>query len=56
MLAPSRNIVISVAVTAVVLLALGLATDVGLFGWSLAALLALYLGFVGIAHLRAGTG
>src|SRR5262249_50232448 len=56
MLAPSRNTVISVAVAAVVLLALGLATDVGLFGWSLAALLALYLGFVGIARFRAGTG
>jgi hypothetical protein len=43
MLNPSRQVVISVAGTAIVLLALGLATDVGLFGWSLAVLLGLYL-------------
>jgi hypothetical protein len=30
---------------------LGLATGVGLFGWSLAVLLALYLAVAGIAHL-----
>ena len=39
-------------------LVLGLATDVGLFGWSLAVLLALYLGVAGItqrSRRRAGT-
>jgi hypothetical protein len=50
MLHPSRQIVIGLAVVAVVLLALGLATDVGLFGWVLALLLALYLVAVGFAH------
>jgi hypothetical protein len=30
---------------------LGRATDVGLFGWTLSALLALYLAAVGIARL-----
>jgi hypothetical protein len=37
----------------VVCLALGLATDIGLFGWSLALLLALYLGVAGVARRRA---
>jgi hypothetical protein len=31
-------------------LVLGLATDAGLFGWSLAVLLAVYLGAAGIAQ------
>jgi hypothetical protein len=52
MLSPSRKVVISLALTAVVCLVLGLATDIGLFGWSLALLLALYLGAAGIVRLR----
>jgi uncharacterized membrane protein len=48
---PSRPLVISVAVVALVGLVLGLATDVGLFGWTLAALLAVYLAAAGIARL-----
>ena len=51
MLNPSRPTVLVVAVVALVGLVLGLATDVGLFGWSLAALLALYLAVTGVAHL-----
>jgi hypothetical protein len=54
MLNPSRPRVFLVAVIALVGLVLGLATDVGLFGWSLAALLALYLAVAGIAHLARG--
>jgi len=38
------------ALIAVVAVVLGLATDVGLFGWSVAVLLALYLGIAGIAQ------
>jgi hypothetical protein len=53
MLNPSRSLVVIVAVTAFAGLVLGLATDVGLFGWSLAVLLALYLAIAGIAqHIR----
>ena len=52
MLNPSRQIVISLVLAAVVCVALGLATDVGLFGWSLALLLTLYLGVVGLARQR----
>lgn len=52
MLNPSRQVVISLAVTAVACLAIGLATDVGLIGWTLALLLALYLGVAGIVRLR----
>ena len=51
MLNPSRQLMISLAVAALGGLLLGLATDVGLFGWSAALLLALYLGAVGIARL-----
>jgi amino acid transporter len=40
---PSRPLVISLVIVALAGLVLGLATDVGLLGWSLAALLALYL-------------
>jgi hypothetical protein len=43
MLNPSRTLVIALTLLALAGLALGLATDVGLFGWSLAALVALYL-------------
>jgi hypothetical protein len=42
--------VIVLALLAFVGLVLGLATDVGLFGWSLAVLLGLYLAASGIAH------
>jgi hypothetical protein len=52
MLNPSRKVVMSVALTAGVCLALGLTTDIGLFGWSFALLLALYLGVAGIARRR----
>jgi len=38
------------ALIAVVAVVLGLATDVGLLGWSLAVLLALYLGVAGVAQ------
>jgi hypothetical protein len=48
---PSRPLVISLVVVALVGLLLGLATDVGLFGWSFALLLAVYLGAAGIARL-----
>ena len=50
MLEPSRRVVVTVAVVAFLSLVLGLATDVGLYGWSLAALLALYLAFATIAR------
>jgi hypothetical protein len=50
MLSPSRPLVIVLALIAVVALVLGLASDVGLFGWSLALLLAVYLGVAGIAQ------
>lgn len=51
MLNPSRPLVISLALVALAGLVLGLATDVGLFGWSLAVLLAVYLAVAGVAHL-----
>jgi hypothetical protein len=51
MLKPSRLLVISIALVALAGLALGLATDLGLFGWSLAALLGLYLAAAGIVRL-----
>jgi hypothetical protein len=51
MLNPSRPLVISLVIVAVACLVLGLATDVGLFGWSLAALLALYLAAAGLGRL-----
>jgi membrane protein implicated in regulation of membrane protease activity len=50
MLNPSRQLVFFLALIAVVALVLGLASDVGLFGWSFALLLALYLGAAGIAR------
>jgi hypothetical protein len=48
---PSRQIVITLVVVALVSLALGLATDVGLFGWSFSLFVALYLGIAGIVRL-----
>jgi hypothetical protein len=48
---PSRQVVITLVVVALVSLALGLASDVGLFGWSFSLLLALYLGVVGLTRL-----
>jgi hypothetical protein len=50
MLNPSRSLAVIVALVAFVGLVLGLATDVGLFGWSLAVLLALYLAIAGLAQ------
>ncbi|HEY8629683.1 MAG TPA: hypothetical protein VIL73_03935 [Gaiellaceae bacterium] len=50
MLNPSRSVVMFLALIAVVAVVLGLATDVGLVGWSLAVLLALYLGVAGVAQ------
>lgn len=47
---PSRPLAISLAIVAFAGLVLGLATDVGLLGWSLAALIALYLAAAGIAQ------
>jgi amino acid transporter len=54
MLNPSRTRVLLLALIAFVGLVLGLATDAGLLGWSLAALLALYLAAVSVAHLARG--
>jgi membrane associated rhomboid family serine protease len=51
MLNLSRPLVISLAFAALAGLVLGLATDIGLFGWSAALLLALYLGAAGGARL-----
>jgi hypothetical protein len=48
---PSRTLVISLGLIALVGLVLGLATDVGLLGWSLAALIALYLAAAGLTRL-----
>jgi hypothetical protein len=48
---PSRQVVVSLVVAALVSLALGLATDFGLVGWSFSLLLALYLGVVGLTRL-----
>jgi amino acid transporter len=52
MLNPSRQVVIALGLTAIVCLALGLATGIGLFGWTLALLLVLYLGVAGIVRRR----
>jgi hypothetical protein len=51
MLNPSRSIVVAIALVAFAGLFLGLNTDVGLFGWVGAALLAIYLVAVGVARL-----
>jgi hypothetical protein len=50
MLNPSRQVVVILVIASIVLLALGLATDVGLFGWTLAVLIGLYLAVVGITQ------
>jgi len=50
MLNPSRTIIVSLLVLAGLGLVLGLATDVGLFGWTFALLVLLYLGVEGIAR------
>ena len=50
MMNPSRPLLALVALVAVASLVLGLATDVGLFGWSLAVLLALYLAIATIVQ------
>ena len=50
MLNPSRPLVIGLALVALASLVLGLATDIGLFGWSLSVLLAIYLAIAGTAH------
>jgi hypothetical protein len=50
MLNPPRPLVMFLALIAVVALVLGLATGVGLFGWTLAVLLSLYLGVAGVAQ------
>jgi hypothetical protein len=52
MLNPSRSLVAIVALVAFAGLVLGLATDVGLFGWSLAVLLGLYLAVALIAQRK----
>jgi hypothetical protein len=44
--------VVSLALAAIAGLVLGLATDVGLFGWSFALVLTLYLGVAAVASLR----
>jgi len=51
MLNPSRTIVVSLFALAGLGLVLGLATDVGLFGWTFALLVMLYLGVAGIARV-----
>jgi hypothetical protein len=50
MLNPSRTLAIALAISAVILVALGLGTDVGLIGWSLGVLIALYLTASAIAR------
>ena len=55
MLNPSRSVVIVIAIAAFVGVFLGLSTDVGLFGWTGCALLAIYLALVGIARLSRRT-
>jgi hypothetical protein len=50
MLNPSRPLVITLALVALAGLVLGLDTDIGLFGWSLAALLALYLAAISLTR------
>jgi len=50
MLNPSRPLVMILALIAVVALVLGLASDIGLIGWSLALVLGLYLGVATLAQ------
>ena len=51
MLNPARTIVFTLLVLAGAGIVLGLATDVGLFGWTFGLAALLYLGLAGIAHL-----
>jgi len=51
MLNPSRRTITTIAVVALVSLVLGLATDVGPFGWSLAVLLGVYVMIAAVAQL-----
>jgi hypothetical protein len=53
MLHPSRPVVIAIALLGLVGLVLGLATDVGLFGWSASVVLALYLSMAAVARRNA---
>jgi hypothetical protein len=53
MLNPSRFVQIGLAVLALILLVLGLATGVGLLGWVLALLVGLYLVAVAVARRTA---
>lgn len=50
----SRIVLAAIAVVAVVLLVLGLATDVGLFGWVLAIILGVYVVAAFVRGRRAG--
>jgi putative exporter of polyketide antibiotics len=50
MLNPSRRLVMLIMFVAVVALVLGLASDVGLVGWTFALLLVVYLGIAGLAQ------
>ena len=52
MLRPSKPLAIFLALIAFAALVLGLDTDVGLFGWSLAVIVALHLGIAGIVRRR----
>lgn len=55
MLNPPRPLLVWLVVAAAAGLVLGLATDVGLFGWAFAALVAIYLGVVGVTRMTRGT-
>ena len=56
MLNPSRWLVVSLVVVAFAGLVLGLATDVGLFGWVLSLLILLYLCVAATARLVRRSG
>jgi hypothetical protein len=56
MLNPSRPLVIALSVAAFVGLVLGLDTDAGLFCWSFAVLVGLYLAAAGIARATRRSG
>lgn len=49
----SRTVLVAIAVIALVLLVLGLATDVGLFGWVLAIILGAYVAAASFRGQRA---
>ncbi|HEY3085275.1 MAG TPA: hypothetical protein VGK28_07440 [Candidatus Dormibacteraeota bacterium] len=50
MFTPSRQVVLSMIGVGLVGLVLGLATDVGLFGWTLTVLLGLYLAVAAVVR------